>query len=105
MGTLEGMEDTQLIEWFESLSKDIGSVRREVGSLQEEMKEGFTQVNQRLDRIDSALVLHGWQLASGSRTITGFAEWVGKADADYVRVLTELSDLRQRVAKLEGEKP
>src|ERR1019366_857997 len=48
-----------------------------------------------------ALVQHGKQLAAGARAIAGFNEWVGKADADYTRVLAELAELKQRIAKLE----
>lgn len=66
-----------------------------------EMGTRFGEVNQRLDRIDATLVLHGKQLSSGARAIAGFNEWVGKADADYVRVLAELADVKQRLAKLE----
>jgi hypothetical protein len=88
------MDDKTLTDWFESLSQDIASSRQEV-------KDGFGEVNQRLDRIDNTLVLHGRQLAAGARAIAGFNEWSGKADADYVRVLAELSELKQRVAKLE----
>ena len=42
----------------------------------------FGEVNQRLDRIDATLVNHGKQLAAGARAIAGFAEWMGKANAD-----------------------
>ena len=66
-----------------------------------EMGIRFGEVNQRLDRIDVTLVSHGNQLAAGARAIAGFNEWVGKADADYTRVLSELSELKLRVAKLE----
>ena len=66
-----------------------------------EMGIRFGEVNQRLDRIDTTLVHHGKQLAAGARAIAGFNEWVGKADADYTRVLAELAELKQRIAKLE----
>lgn len=66
-----------------------------------EMGIRFGEVNQRLDRIDTTLVHHGEQLAAGARAIAGFNEWVGKADADYTRVLAELPELKQRIAKLE----
>lgn len=66
-----------------------------------EMGTRFGEVNQRLDRIGASLVLHGKELAAGARAIAGLNEWVGKADADYTRVLAELAELKQRVAKLE----
>lgn len=67
----------------------------------DEMGIRFGEVNQRLDRIDATLVNHGKQLAAGARAIAGFSEWMGKADADYTRVLSELAELKQRVTKLE----
>lgn len=66
-----------------------------------EMGTRFGEVNQRLDRIDVTLIHHGKQLGAGARAIAGFNEWVGKADADYTRVLAELAELKQRIAKLE----
>lgn len=69
-----------------------------------EMGIRFGEVNQRLDRIDATLVNHSKQIAAGARSIAGFTEWASKADADYVRVLAELTDLKLRVEKLEGTK-
>lgn len=66
-----------------------------------EMGTRFGEVNQRLDRIDATLVNHGKQLAAGTKTIAAFNEWMGKADADYTRVLSELTDLKLRIEKLE----
>jgi hypothetical protein len=66
-----------------------------------EMGIRFGEVNQRLDRMDATFVNHGKQLAAGAWAIAGLNEWVGKADADYTRVLSELSELKLRVAKLE----
>lgn len=66
-----------------------------------EMGIRFGEVTQRLDRIDATMVNHGKQLAAGARSIAGFGEWVSKADADYTRVLAELAEIKQRVAKLE----
>lgn len=68
-----------------------------------EMGVRFGEVNGRLDRIDATLVLHGRQLAAGTRAIAGFNEWIGKADADYNRVLAELADVKLRLLKLEGK--
>jgi hypothetical protein len=66
-----------------------------------EMGIRFGEVNHRLDRIDATLVEHGKQLAAGARAIAGLNEWVGKADADYTRVLTELAEVKRRLEKLE----
>jgi len=68
-----------------------------------ELGTRFNEVNQRLDRIDATLVNHTKQLAAGARAIAGFSEWSSKADADYVRVLVELSELKTRVQKLESQ--
>jgi hypothetical protein len=77
---------------------------RVVDTMITEMGVRFGEVNGRLDRIDATLVNHTKQLASGARSIAGFTEWTSKADADYTRVLTDLADLKLRVAKLEGPK-
>lgn len=66
-----------------------------------EMGIRFGEVNQRLDRMDATLVMHGKQMAAGARAIAGFTEWVGKADADYARVLAELADMKSRLEDLE----
>ena len=89
------MDGQTLMDLFDSLTREVGGLRQEV-------KDGFVEVNRRLDRIDTTLGNHGKQLAAGARAIAGFNEWTGKADADYVRVLAELSELKLRVAKLEG---
>jgi len=62
----------------------------------------FGEVNSRLDRMDATLVSHGRQISNGARSIADFNGWVGKADEDYKRVLAELTELKLRVAKLEG---
>ena len=61
------MDDKTLLDLFGSLSGEIGSFR-------EEVKEGFSQVNHRLDRIDATLVLHGKQLAAGARAMERVAK-------------------------------
>jgi hypothetical protein len=60
-----------------------------------EMGVRLGEVNQRLDRMDATLVNHGKQLASGAQAIAGFKEW-WEADADYVRVRAELSEVKHR---------
>jgi hypothetical protein len=76
-------------------------------SLETEMLLRFDKVDARLERIDNTLIAHGRQLGSGARSIAGLTEWVGKADADYNRVLTDLAELKLRIDKLEqgGQRP
>jgi hypothetical protein len=69
-----------------------------------EMGIRLGEVNQRLDRMDATLTLHGKSVAAGARAIAGFTEWTAKADADYTRVLAELAEMKQRIEKLEGGK-
>jgi hypothetical protein len=83
------LDDSTMFELFDSLKR--------------EMHQGFESVNQRLDRIDATLTLHGKQLGTGARAIASLVEWTGKADSDYQRVLAEMADLKLRVAKLEGK--
>jgi hypothetical protein len=72
-----------------------------VQSIITEMSVRFGESNERLDRIGATLVLQGKELKKGAQIIAAFNEWMGKADADYTRVLSELTDLKLRVAKLE----
>lgn len=85
--------DPDTMQFFEALFR----------SLETEMRDGFGAVNERLDRIDATLQLHGRQVAAGARSIAALTEWASKADADYTRVLAELAELKARVAKLEGK--
>lgn len=59
----------------------------------------FGEVNQRFDRIDLTLANHSKQLAAGTRSIAGLTEFTSTANADYVRVLGELTELKLRVEK------
>jgi len=87
---------------FESALKEQGRLFENLfDSLKSEMHQEFGEVKARLDRADATLVQHGKQLAGGARALAGFNEWVGKADADYTRVLAELSELKRRIEKLE----
>lgn len=92
------MDDQTLLDLFDSLTREICGLRQEV-------KTGFEAVNQHLARIDATMVVQGRQIGAGARSIASFNEWVGKADADYIRLLSEISDLKRRVAKLENPEP
>jgi len=74
-----------------------------VVSIGAELSTRFSEVTGRLDRMDATLANLGKQVASGTRAIAGFTEWISRADADYGRVLTELAELKLRVTKLEGK--
>lgn len=91
--------DDETRQQFQALSALVESVK---DSLEREMASGFSQVNQRLDRIDATLTNHARQIAAGTRSIAGFTEWAGKADADYIRLLAEVEGLKTRVEKLES---
>ena len=56
--------DPDTMQFFEGLFR----------SLETEMRAGFTEVTQRLDRIDTTLTLHGKQIAAGTRAIAGFGQ-------------------------------
>ena len=78
-----------------------GALDAAVVSIGTEMGTRFGEVNAHLARIDATLTNLGKQVAAGTRAIAGFTEWIGKADADYVRVLAELAALTIRVDELE----
>jgi hypothetical protein len=85
----------------ESAAWTVDLLLTEMGNRFGEVNTRFEEVNHRLDRIDATLVLQGKELKKGAQIIAAFNEWMGKADADYTRVLSELTDLKLRVGKLE----
>jgi hypothetical protein len=66
-----------------------------------EMGIRFGEVNKRLDRMDATLIEHGKQLGAGGRSLAALNEWIGTADADYTKIVFQLTELTLRVAKLE----
>ena len=98
--------DDETRQQFQALSALVESVKdsleREIDGVRQTLKDGFAHVNQRLDRIDATLTNHARQIAAGTRSIAGFTEWAGKADADYIRLLAEVEGLKTRVEKLES---
>ena len=100
---MEDLKTDLKTELKTSLEKTMRSaLEGAVETLITEMGIRFGEVNRRLDRIEATSVSYGKQLAAGGRSIAGLNEWIGKADADYARVLAELADLKMRVAKLES---
>ena len=100
-------------------------------SLEVEMRQGFASLDSRMTAMDARMAHMsdrmdriGGLVNGGSRVLTrlaewsersdvttadtlrrvaDFNEWTAKANADYTRVLEELAELKQRIAKLEGK--
>ena len=68
-----------------------------------ELRIRFGETNGRLDRIDAKLTLHSKDIAAGTKKIAGFQEWTSEADADYTRLLRDLTDLKLRIVALEAK--
>lgn len=96
------MEDQALLEFFESLSREIGGVRDslsgEIASLRADVKSGF-------DRIEARLARQGGIINGGSRQVARLIEWSEKIDTMIAERDEVIADLRQRLEKLEGQRP
>jgi hypothetical protein len=55
----------------------------------------------RLDRVNERLDRQGFMLAGGTKALGGLLEHVTNVEANYDRIIVEVTDLRGRVEKLE----
>jgi DNA repair ATPase RecN len=91
-------------------------VRQEIGqgmkvfdelfrSLETEMRQGFAQVSERLDRTDARLDRMETRLnliAAGSKYVVRLAEWADKQDLFQAEAMRRLNELADRISKLEA---
>jgi hypothetical protein len=86
-----------------SLITDVKeSLERELGSLRHEMREGFAQVNSRLDAQALRLERQGMLWQTGRRWGARMDDWADKMDAALEVRDREIAELRARIVKLEG---
>ena len=93
---------TELQEVEQRLSKLIEDL---VGSLQREMRQGFEQVNSRLDTQAARLERQGSLIQTGSRWTARMNEWSEKIDAALESRDRAIAELRDRIERLEKERP
>jgi len=77
-------------------------------SLERELRQGFSELNEKLDRQDTRLSRHGGLLQGGARQITRMVEWSERWDDLLAQRDARLNQLERRVADLEKrlqEKP
>lgn len=84
------MDDAKLIEYFESFSDEIGSLRSE-------MRAGFQRLETRMDRI-------GGIVNGGTRQVARLVEWSESVDVIIADRDRKIEELLSRVAKLEQGK-
>ncbi len=83
------MDDKILTDLLESLSREIGSLRQDV-------KDGFQRVEIRLARLEG--ILNG-----GARQMARMITWSGEIDAMLVERDARIAELAHRVDRLEAK--
>jgi chromosome segregation ATPase len=80
------------------------SLETEMGSLQTEMKAGFSSLNTKLDDNSIRLDRHAGLLRSGGQRIVKLDDWAEKVDKSLETKDREIAELRERVLRLERKK-
>ena len=80
------------------------SLETEMGSLQTEMKTGFSSLNTKVDDISMRLDRQAGLLRSGTQRIVRLDDWAEKVDKSLETKDREIADLRERVIRLEQKK-
>ncbi len=83
------MDDKILTDLLESLSREIGSLRQDV-------KDGFQRVEIRLARLEG--ILNG-----GARQMVRMIAWSGEIDAMLVERDARIAELAHRLDRLEAK--
>jgi predicted RNase H-like nuclease (RuvC/YqgF family) len=77
------------------------SLEREIQNLTREMREGFAQVNTRLDTQAARLERHAAMWQTGRRWSSRMDDWAENVDAAFETKDREIAELRSRLEKLE----
>jgi len=85
----------------ESLERELQGV---ASSIRQELREGFAQVNTRLDNQAARLDRHAALWQTGRRWSSRMDDWAENIDAALETKDREIKDLRDRLNKLEGSK-
>ena len=80
------------------------SLETEMGSLETEMKGGFSSLSTKLDDISIRLDRHAGLLRSGGQRIVRLDDWAEKVDKSLETKDREIAELRERVIRLEQKK-
>lgn len=91
-----------LADLIENLSE---SLSREIGNLRREMHDGFAGVNARFDAVNARQDLQGGKLRAGMVWSTRIDAWSDGVDKLIFERDKQILDLQQRVAQLERSRP
>jgi len=78
------------------------SLERELGGVRQDMREGFAQINTRFDTQALRLDRHAALWQTGRRWSARMDDWAEKVDAALEAKDHEITELRERLDKLEG---
>lgn len=91
------------MEHLERLIIDLKeSLEREIRANAQEMREGFAIINSRFDSMEARLDRHGALLQTGGRFTNRIVKWAEKVDSSQMRQDREITELRDRVRRLES---
>lgn len=82
-----------------------GSLGRELECIRREMHDGFTRVESRFDATNARLDLQGGKIRAGSVWTARIDGWSDAVDHLLAERDKQISDLQQRVSKLERNRP
>jgi hypothetical protein len=88
-----------IIDMKESLERELVGVR---DSLREDMRQGFSQVNDRLDRMEARSDRHGGLLRTGQTNLVRLNDWSERIDLLLAARDKRLDDLEARLKRLES---
>lgn len=83
------------------LSDTKESLEREMGGLKQEVHEGFSQMNTRFDTQAARLERHAGLWQTGARWSSRMDAWAEKVDGALEAQDREISELRERLLKIE----
>lgn len=86
---------------IELLTEVKESLERELGSVRNQMKEGFSSLENRLDTIEARMDRHGGLLRSGQTNLVRLNDWSEQIDKMLSERDRTIAELSERVRKLE----
>lgn len=87
-----------IVDLKESLEREI---RSEVGSLRQDMREGFSVLTNRFDDQAARLERHAGLWQTGARWSARMDAWAEKVDGSLEAKDREIAELRERLTRLE----
>jgi chromosome segregation ATPase len=84
------------------IANEVGILHRDMQSGFARVDERFARIDERLARIDERLDRQGSMLVNLTKAFSGLLENVERVDSAYSRLAREVTELRERIAKLEA---